>query len=269
MAMVWKSKLKRIDKPLYAGETVLVGQAVCIKDNASTVWLAAGSDINLAPCLGIAGNGASIGGPVEVVTEGVLAGITASVEGEEMFLAASGGGIDQTGSTYKQILGRALSATEMYVQISNIYGTLGALAVQTGHIANDAVTGAKASANLERKFAKSQVFDLDGAATIDDVILVPSNALTIDEIRIVYVDATSGTVAAGHVRVGTILNGQQILTSVNGAYENAKAVGYYKDCVITSGAVAANTPIFVRHTSVAATQAGKAFVQIEFLCNDA
>lgn len=112
--------------------------------------------------------------------------------------------------------------------------------------------------------AKSQVFDLDNGAgtTIDDVIIRPVVPCTITAARIVYVDATSGTVAAGNVKLGTTVGGGEIVAAA--AYVNAKAVGTTTDLTIVSGAVAANTPVCCRHTGVAATQAGKAFVEIEY-----
>lgn len=118
--------------------------------------------------------------------------------------------------------------------------------------------------NVRLATAKSQVFDLDNGAgtTIDDVILRPVVACTLLAARIVYVDATSGTVAAGNIKIGTTVGGVELVAST--AYGNAKAVGTVTDLTLASAAVAANTPICVRHTGVAATAAGKAYVEIEY-----
>lgn len=115
--------------------------------------------------------------------------------------------------------------------------------------------------------AKSMRFDLDNGAgtTIDDVILRPDVAITITAARIVYTDATSGTVAAGNAKIGTTVGGAEIVAAT--AYENAKAVGTKTDMTIVAGAVAAGTPVIVRHTGVAATQAGQAYVEIEYRQN--
>lgn len=112
--------------------------------------------------------------------------------------------------------------------------------------------------------AKSIWFNLDNGSgtTIDDVILRPAVAIVITAARIVYVDATTGTVAAGTVQIGTAVGGAQIVAATN--YENTKAVGTVTDLTIVSGSVAANAPVIVRHTGVAVTQAGQAFVEIEY-----
>lgn len=115
--------------------------------------------------------------------------------------------------------------------------------------------------------ARSEDFNLDNGAgaTIDRVILRPSAAVTIRAARIVYTDATSGTVAAGNAKIGTTVAGAEIVAAT--AYENAKAVGTATAMTIVSGAVAANTPVIVRHTGVAATAAGFAHVEIEYTIN--
>lgn len=115
-----------------------------------------------------------------------------------------------------------------------------------------------------RRTAKSVWFNLDNGAgtTIDDVIIRPASAITIVAARIVYVDATTGTVAAGNARIGTTVGGSEIVAST--AYENTKAVGTATAMTIVSGAVAANTAVFVRHTGVAVTQAGQAYVEIDY-----
>jgi hypothetical protein len=113
--------------------------------------------------------------------------------------------------------------------------------------------------------AKSVWFNLDNGSgtTIDDVILKAAVPVTVTAARILYVDATTGTVAAGNARIGTTAGGSEIVAST--AYENTKAVGTETAMVIVAGAVAANGAVFVRHTGVAATQAGQAVVEIEYV----
>jgi hypothetical protein len=125
-------------------------------------------------------------------------------------------------------------------------------------------SGYKNSRRSQHKFAKSVWFNLDNGAgaTIDDVILCADEAITILSARIVYVDATSGTVAAGNAAVGTTVGGAEIVAAT--AYGNSKAVGSYTDLTLVATAVPANTSVFVRHTGVATTAAGQAYVQIEF-----
>lgn len=112
--------------------------------------------------------------------------------------------------------------------------------------------------------AKSVWFNLDNGAgvTIDDVILRPVVACVVAAARVVYVDATSGTVAAATVQIGTAVGGVQIVAAT--AYENTKAVGTVTNLTIAAGGVAANTPVCVRHTGIAVTAAGQAYVEIEY-----
>jgi hypothetical protein len=112
--------------------------------------------------------------------------------------------------------------------------------------------------------ARTAWFNLDNGAgtTIDDVVLRAAVAIIITAARILYVDATSGVVAAGNAKIGITLGGAEIVAAT--AYENAKAVGSVTPMVIVAGAVPANTPVFVRHTGVAAAAVGQAVVEIEY-----
>ena len=112
--------------------------------------------------------------------------------------------------------------------------------------------------------ARSQIFDLDNGSgtTIDDVLLRLSKAITVTAARIVYVEETTGTVEAGSIKVGITLGGEEIVADA--AYEDGALVGSRTALTLVDGSVPANTGVFVRHTGVAATQAGKAFVEVEF-----
>jgi len=122
---------------------------------------------------------------------------------------------------------------------------------------------AQGSIGMERLIAVSEDFDLDSAsATIDRVILVASVAATILKATVIYTGATTGTVAAANVRLGTAVGGSEIVGST--AYENTKAVGTTTALVLTTPVLAAAAALHIRHTSVAATQAGFAHVQVEY-----
>ena len=118
----------------------------------------------------------------------------------------------------------------------------------------------------KRQIAKSVWFNLDNGngTTIDDVLLYCSQPISIKAARIVYVDATTGTVAGGNAKIGTTVGGAEIVAAT--AYENTATVGAVTAMTLTSAArrVAANTMITVRHTGVATTQAGQAIVEIEY-----
>lgn len=126
------------------------------------------------------------------------------------------------------------------------------------------LSGGSITGTQQKRFGWSESFDLDNGSgtTIDRVILRPSVPITITSARIVYEDATTGTVAAGNAKIGTTVGGAEIVAATS--YENSKAVGTATAMTIVSGAVAANTPICVRHTGVASTQAGRAHVEIEY-----
>lgn len=114
---------------------------------------------------------------------------------------------------------------------------------------------------------RSRVFDIDNGAgtTVDDCILRPESAITITGARIVYTDATTGTVAAGNVKIGTTVGGAEIVAAT--AYENAKTIGTVTAMTLVASAVAASAPVFVRHTGIAATAAGQAYVELEYRFN--
>jgi hypothetical protein len=48
------------------------------------------------------------------------------------------------------------------------------------------------------------------------------------------------------------------------AYENTKAVGTTTAMTIVAGAVTAGRRVYCRHTGIAATAAGQAYVEIEY-----
>lgn len=116
-----------------------------------------------------------------------------------------------------------------------------------------------------KRFARSVWFNLDNGAgaTVDDILLMTGDRpITIRSAKIVYVDATTGTVAAGTAQVGTTVGGAEIVAAT--AYENTKTVGSTTAMTILSAKVPANTMVSVRHTGIAATAAGQAVVQLEY-----
>jgi hypothetical protein len=113
--------------------------------------------------------------------------------------------------------------------------------------------------------AKSVWFNLDNGSgtTIDDVLVVSKRPIRILACRAVEVDATAGTVAAGNWKVGTTVGGAEVVAAT--AYTNSATVGTATAGTIVSGAVAADTAVYVRHTGVAATAAGQAFVECDYV----
>jgi hypothetical protein len=134
--------------------------------------------------------------------------------------------------------------------------------------ASAAIAGSKLAANAQVRFARSPEIDIDnGAATTADYVVTRvSKAITLTAARVVYTDATSGTVAAATVQVGTTVTGVDLVAVT--VLEDAKAVGTVTALSLASAAVAANTPVIVRHTGIAATAAGKYYVELEYTVND-
>lgn len=124
------------------------------------------------------------------------------------------------------------------------------------------------SPNAKIKVMRSDVFDLDNGAgtTVDSVMGLFTKAIELYNSRTVYTDATTGTVAAGTVKVGTTVGGAEIVAAT--AYGNAATVGTKTAHTLVVTTVAANTMITARHTGVASTQAGKAYVEIEYAFMD-
>lgn len=119
-----------------------------------------------------------------------------------------------------------------------------------------------------RLVARSMLFNIDNGAgtTVDDVMLRHSKAVRLLTARVVYSDATTGTVAAATVQVGTTVTGVDLVAATN--LENAKAVGTQTALVLAANEVAAGTPIIARHTGVAVTQAGQYYVEIEYAVHE-
>jgi hypothetical protein len=118
--------------------------------------------------------------------------------------------------------------------------------------------------NQKRQVARSRLFNIDNgaAATIDDVLLRHSQAIKLLEGRIVYTTETAGTVAAANIRIGTTVAGTQIAAAT--AYTNSAAVGSATAITLVQTEIPANTPVITRHTGIAATAAGEAYVELEY-----
>lgn len=124
------------------------------------------------------------------------------------------------------------------------------------------------SPNAKRKIICSESFNLDNGngTTIDRVLMRHSKALELYAARVVYEDATTGTVAAGTIQLGVAVGGATVIAAT--AYENTKAVGTSTALTLLITSIAADQPLFVRHTGVASTQAGQAHLELEYAVMD-
>jgi len=112
--------------------------------------------------------------------------------------------------------------------------------------------------------AKSQIFNIDNGAgtTIDETIIRPDRPFRLIAARIVYDTEAAGTVAGANARIGVAVAGATVVAST--AYTNSAAVGSATAMALLISEHAANTPIIVRHTGVAATAAGQAHIELEW-----
>lgn len=114
-------------------------------------------------------------------------------------------------------------------------------------------------------YARSKTFNIDNGSgtTDDDIILVPDRAIVVLAARAIYTVATdTAGAASANFKLGTAVAGAEIVAAT--ALEVSKAVGTYTAGTIVAGAVAANGMVAVRHTGIAATEAGEYFVQIAY-----
>ncbi len=94
--------------------------------------------------------------------------------------------------------------------------------------------------------------------------MICSQPISIKRATVLYTQATTGTVAAATVQLGTTAGGTELVAAT--ALENTKAIGTTTALTLKAAAafVAANTMITAQHTGVAATAAGEYRVLVEY-----
>lgn len=105
---VWKQKFVRFSAT--AGETLAIGDVVCIKNADGKAWKADADSSTLRPAVGVIDKGGAADATVEIVVEGILAGQTELSEGYRLFLSETGGAMTTTGPTNAQTVGFVLPA---------------------------------------------------------------------------------------------------------------------------------------------------------------
>lgn len=135
------------------------------------------------------------------------------------------------------------------------------------------VVGSKLANNARRQFAVSKEFAIGNGAgvTVDDIILSTSDGITVVAAAIVYNVATdSAGAAAANAKVGTTVGGSEVVETT--ALEVSKAAGSRTAMVLETGSGVLNVDaggfLSVRHTGVAATEAGKYKVVVEYIVDD-
>lgn len=94
-----------------AGETVALGNVVCISGSDGYVYKADANDSGLRPAVGVIKTGGASGARVEIVVDGTLTGQTAASPGARVFLSETAGAITTTAPTNAQALGWVLPGT--------------------------------------------------------------------------------------------------------------------------------------------------------------
>lgn len=201
----------------------------------SSGWKQADANAGI-PAEYVAGEDGQVGDEITLYLLAVVRGFSGGTAGNKLYLSDTAGKYSDAYGTKLQRVGQMLSDTEALISCSP----------------------------TEVQTVRSKQVDLDfGAATDDEVLLVPSRGITIVGMRLVYEGAATGTVADGNVKVGTAAGGAQIVAAQ--AFENEKAVGYTKALTLVTTKVAAGAPIFVRWTGVASTQAGLAHLEMDYI----
>ena len=103
--------------------------------------------------------------------------------------------------------------------------------------------------------------DNGNGTTLDHLLFanLPTDAYVLN-VQFVYTEATdTAGAASANFKLGTAVGGAQVVAAT--AYEVSKAVGSTTTTTIVDGFVAAGGACFVRHTGIAATEAGQGYVQ--------
>jgi len=105
-AEIWKQKFARFSAT--AGETLAIGDVVCIKNADGKAWKADANASTLRPAVGVIGKGGAASATVEIISQGILAGQASLSTGYRLFLSETPGGFTTTGPTNAQIVGWVL-----------------------------------------------------------------------------------------------------------------------------------------------------------------
>jgi hypothetical protein len=105
-----------------AGETVVTGQVVALKDADGEWYLADADDVTIRPAIGIVGSKTGGNGDtIEIILQGILTGWTTLAEGDPAYLSETAGAVTQSAPSYAQQLGIAISTTDYYFDFQNYF----------------------------------------------------------------------------------------------------------------------------------------------------
>lgn len=111
----------------------------------------------------------------------------------------------------------------------------------------------------------SREFDIDnGAGTLAKDNFYFSRAATLLSATLVYTEATDASGAAeANIKLGSVDTGTQYVGAT--PLQASKAIGATQTLSLASAAVAAGGTVFLTHTGIAATEAGKYYVQVKYI----
>jgi len=99
----WRQKWVRFAAT--AGETLAIGDVVCIKNSDGKAYKADADDSDKRPAVGVIGKGGAANASVEIITVGILAGQSALSTGFRLFLSTGAGAYTVSAPTNAQIVG--------------------------------------------------------------------------------------------------------------------------------------------------------------------
>lgn len=173
-----------------AGETLAVGNIVCLKDSDGKAYKADANDATLRPAVGVVTKGGATNSVVSITTIGIMGGYTSLSEGAEVYLSETAGGYTQVAPTYSQMSGFAISATTIYWNFRNFFDTSGltALGVLTG--ATPLILEGATADDYETTVSVTD-------PTADRTLTIPNKSVTLaSSVLVVTADANGKTVAA-------------------------------------------------------------------------
>jgi hypothetical protein len=122
-------------------------------------------------------------------------------------------------------------------------------------------------AHVHNKLSKEFNIDNGSGTTDDDLVLHTTRPITIIRAQVVYTVATdTAGAASANVKIGTTAGGSGIVAAT--ALQVSKAVGAKTSLTVVDGKVAADGNVWIRHTGIAATEAGNYKVLIEYTVDD-
>lgn len=163
-----------------AGEALAAGALVAIKSADGKCYNADESDSTIRPALGWVVSSYASAATAQVVARGILTGFTALTKGAPVYLSTVGG-YTQTAPAYPQVVGYALSATDVRADIQR------------------PLDSSVASTSLKKKMFITTVENLTAGTSIGNntaagarVIFVAPTALTISAVKLYGRAAAAG-----------------------------------------------------------------------------